>query len=190
MENASDALIMAGQVLIFLVALTVCISSYTTLRVQIDRIIGQTETVSLAKDSTGYINFIESKSSGSIRKVGADTIVSTISRAPKENYVVYIKLLDNKYNYVGSDVVVSKATKDITINGQKIISKDDKIIKVTNGYDTNQNVNSLLKNSFYNVLKDGHFFEYLGEYQDESAEGVSTENKQVKRLITYIESND
>ena len=32
MENATDALIMAGSVLIFLIALSVCVSSFTTLR--------------------------------------------------------------------------------------------------------------------------------------------------------------
>lgn len=35
MENASDALIMAGQILIFLVALTLCISSFSDLRTNI-----------------------------------------------------------------------------------------------------------------------------------------------------------
>ena len=65
----------------------------------------------------------------------------------------------------------------------------DKIIKVTNGYDTNQNVNEILKKSFYNVIKDKKFSEYLGEYQDETAAGVSTENKEVRRIITYVENS-
>ena len=39
MENATDALIMAGSVLIFLIALSVCVSSFTTLRTEIDQII-------------------------------------------------------------------------------------------------------------------------------------------------------
>ena len=50
MENASDALIMAGQMLIFIVALTVCISSFTTVRAEINRIVGENEEIRMAKD--------------------------------------------------------------------------------------------------------------------------------------------
>ena len=60
MENAVEALIMAGETLIFIIALTVCISSYTTVREQIDEIMGSTETIAMAKESGEYINFIQS----------------------------------------------------------------------------------------------------------------------------------
>ena len=43
MENASDALIMAGQVLVFIIALTVCISSFNTLRNNITDLINALE---------------------------------------------------------------------------------------------------------------------------------------------------
>ena len=99
MENATDALIMAGSVLIFIIALTVCISSFTTLRVGIDDIVTQTETVEMAKDSSGnYINYIQAQDD-SIRIVGAETVVTSISRAIKEDYVVYIKL--KNFNDIG-----------------------------------------------------------------------------------------
>ena len=187
MENAVEALIMAGETLIFIIALTVCISSYTTVREQIDEIMGSTETIAMAKESGEYINFIQSKNNGSVRNVGAETVVSSMTRAIKENYVVYIKLLN--YSSVGTEVDTIDATVDITINGKKIISVGDKIIKVTNGYDTNQNVNEILKKSFYNAIKDKKFSEYLGEYQDDTAAGVSTENKEVRRIITYVENS-
>ena len=58
MENASDALIMAANVLLFVIALTVCISSFSMLRQGVDNILGQTEVVDLAKDSDIYINYI------------------------------------------------------------------------------------------------------------------------------------
>ena len=90
MENATDALIMAGSVLIFLIALSVCVSSFTTLRAGIDRIVDQTETVDMAQNSVEYINYISR--SNAIRVVGAETVVSSMYRAKKENYVIYIVL--------------------------------------------------------------------------------------------------
>lgn len=183
MENASDALVMAGQILIFIIALTVCISSFTTLRADVDRIVGQTETVKLAKGSEGYINYVESKNNGSVRVVGAETVISSMYRAIKENYVIYIKL--NNYNSIGSTVNTTTATKNVTINGNTIISSGDTIIKITIGVDTNQKVNEVLKNQFYDKIKNFTFNEYLGEYQNASV--VTSENKQTKRVITYIQ---
>ena len=78
MENASDALIMAGQVLIFIVALTVCISSFTTVRTEVNRIVGQTEEIRMAKDGDTYINFMTSENSSSNRTVGAETVVTSM----------------------------------------------------------------------------------------------------------------
>ena len=89
MENVSDALIMAGQVLIFIIALTICISSFTALRVGVDEVVGQTETVQMARDSQGYINYIDSEKVNAARVVGAETVVSSMYRAIKENYVIY-----------------------------------------------------------------------------------------------------
>ena len=68
MENASDALIMAGQILIFIIALTVCISSFSILRKSVDSIIGETETVKFAKGEKGYLNYIEADNNKAIRK--------------------------------------------------------------------------------------------------------------------------
>ena len=98
MENASDALIMAGEMLIFIVALTVCISSFTKVRVEIDKIVGQKETVQMAKNEENqeYVNYIKSKKNNSIRVVRAETLLPSMYRAIKENYVIY-KLISNVY---------------------------------------------------------------------------------------------
>lgn len=183
MENASDALVMAGQILIFIIALTVCISSFTTLRSEVNRIIGEPETIEFAKGSNGYINYIESKDNGSTRVVGAETVVSSMYRAIKENYVIYIKL--NDYSSIGTTTATSNATKDVVINGETKIHSGEKIIKITIGTGNNQQVNSILKNGFYDGIKNSRFNEYLGEYQDNSE--ATSENKQVYRIITYVQ---
>lgn len=196
MENAAEALMMAGSVLIFIIALTVTMSSFTTLRAGIDDLLDQAETIELAKDSEGYINYMESESEGSIRKVGIETIVPTISRAMKENYVVYIKL--NNINDVTyqqpsyeNGVFVTVATENVSINidgtNQTIVSIGDKLIKVTIGYDTNQDINSKLRDELYDKIKDKTFYEYLGEYQENNL-SVPDAEKVRHRIITYVET--
>ena len=191
MENASDALIMAGQVLIFIVALTVCISSFTTVRTEVNRIVGQTEEVRMAKDGDTYINFMSSKNNSSNRVVGAETVVTSMFRAIKENYVIYIKLknasdigrLDRKY------ITTMQATIDKNVNGKNIIKQGDTLIKVTIGADSNQDVDKALKSmdggKLFEVIRSKSFNEYLGEYQKDTQ--TTTENKKVNRIITYVE---
>lgn len=200
MENASDALIMAGEMLIFIVALTVCISSFTNVRVEVDRIVGQKETVQMAKSGDEYLNYITSKKENSIRLVGAETLVPSMYRAIKENYVIYIKISNyDDENIKNSGIVTTSATKDVQVvdpNSEdknskiKVISKDEKIIKITIGSKTagiNQNVNAILNDGFLKYIEGKTFSEYLGEYQDASESGVSSEDKTIHRIITYVE---
>jgi len=199
MENASEALIMAGQALIFIIALTVCISSFTTIRVSIDNVVDQTETINLAKDtsSTTYINFINSRNNASIRTVGAETVVSSMYRAIKENYVLYIKLVN--FNSLPLSLVddsniptdndnplkIIHAKKDLYIGSAKKIAKGDKIIKVTIASDATQRSNASLANGLYDIIKGENFLEYLGEWQNDSV--ANAEDKTVNRIITYIQ---
>lgn len=195
MENASDALIMAGQMLIFIVALTVCISSFTTVRAEVNRIIGENEEIRMAKDGDTYINYIESKKSSSTRVVGSDTVVASMYRAIKENYVIYIKFKSDIKTQIDTDHIKTMvASVDSVVknkDGQPIIKKENELIKITIGSDTNQNINEVLKSTeggkLFGLIKDKNFNEYLGEYQKASAQGVTSENKEVYRIITYVE---
>ena len=195
MENASQALVMAGQVLIFMIALSVCISSFTTAREGIDRIIDQTETIEMAKDDYGYINYVEGNENGAIRRIGIETLVSSMYRAIKENYVIYLKLNPPNWSSLNKINTII-ATQDINVKTNSnqiktIINKGDRIAKITIGNNTNQNVNEILSSQLYKYFQSKNnmmFDEYLGEYQDASEEGVATENKQTNRIITYIET--
>ena len=189
MENVSDALIMAGQVLIFIIALTICISSFTALRVGVDEVVGQTETVQMARDSQGYINYIDSEKVNAARVVGAETVVSSMYRAIKENYVIYI-VTANCESIAGSgDTALDLMTDQygLTIENKNVIPVGKKIIKITIGNETNQEINEKLKNGFYDKIKNLSFYEYLGEYQNNTE--VTSENKETYRIITYIEKN-
>ena len=191
MENASDALIMAGEVLIFIIALTICISSFTTLRVGIDNTIDQTETIKFAKDSDLYVNFIQSKEDGATRIVGAETVVSSMYRAIKEDFTMYLKLkaitFDNVKNKL-KDSITEKDDEGNVIESYKILyDENNNSIKITIASDANYRSNALLKNGLYDIIKGKEFEEYIGEYQEKTNEAVSSENKQTKRIITYSE---
>ena len=193
MENASDAIIMAGQMLVFIIALTVCITSFSNFRVQVDDIISQTETVRMARGTDGYINYTESKKNGAVRIVNADTVINSADRSLKENYVVYIKLNDN-IDLTGIDTL--KANEEIkirtdpnNINETTIINKGDTLIKVTIGNNTNQKIISKMKNGLYDKIKNLEFYEFLGEYQNASDQATSSANKITFRIITYVQKN-
>ena len=139
MENASDALVMAGQVLVFILALSICIASFTSVREQVNRITSQNEEVKMVKEGDNYINFIESSKSSATRVVEADTVVSSMYRAIKENYVIYIKFKDNStISNIKSNRYINtmEATLDSKIrdsSGNPIIKAGDTLIKVTIG---------------------------------------------------------
>lgn len=179
MENASDALIMAGQVLIFIIALTVCISSFSTLRLGIDSIIDQTETIKFAKDSDLYVNFIQSKDDGATRIVGAETVVSSMYRAIKEDFTMYLQLNDSTFSQVEHKLETKIGDYEIIYN------HDKKWIKITIASDANYISNALLQKGLYGIIKDEKFKEYLGEYQNATTDAVSSENKKTNRIITY-----
>ena len=193
MENASDALIMAGQVLIFIIALTICISSFTTLRVGIDSAIDQTETIKLTKDKDSdlYINFVQSRENGSIRIVGAETVVSSMYRSIKEDFVMYLKLSPqtfafakdaiDEYNYLHGE------TNTLLYQIKYVETNDEVSIKITISPDANSNPDTILKTKVYEAVKGKKFYEYLGEYQEKTSDAVSSENKLTRRIITYKE---
>ena len=191
MENASEALLMAGQVLIFILALTLCISSFTTVRVGIDRIMDETETIKLAKSSDLYINYVQSRDKGATRIVGAETVVSSMYRAIKEDFTMYIQFKDNDILDDVQNTLDALRTDSAgnEISGIKLI-RDDKHksrLKVTIGSDANFRSNSILANGLYEKIKNLKFEEYIGEYQDNPSSGVNSENKLVRRIITYVQ---
>ena len=187
MENATDALIMAGSVLIFLIALSVCVSSFTTLRTEIDQIIEQTETVDMAQKNGEYVNYIK-RSDDAIRVVGSETVVSSMYRAKKENYVIYIVLKKSLKNSLKNSNEFEKRGMIVKIPDIKksadniIINKSVNVIKLIGSYDFDYILNEL---KLYESIKDKKFEEYLGVYQDNT--DATEENKITYRIITYIE---
>ena len=97
MENAAEALKMAGAVLLFLIAISVSIISFGNVREAADTILEYKDR------ETAYIDgeYYYSQSTENEREVGLETILPTLSRVYTENYKVVLsksisKKLDNK----------------------------------------------------------------------------------------------
>lgn len=103
MENAADALKMAGYVLLFTMALTVAILTLSKAKVA-------SEAIVYTKDETNYYTFSEddrinhklmgltSGQSAGNRIVTLDTIIPTIYRYNSENFI--IQFIDNSNNTI------------------------------------------------------------------------------------------
>lgn len=182
-DNLTDALLMAGAVLIFVIALTTSMSSFTKMRSQIDAIIQEDSKLEYAiEDSSGkstYLNYKSSEESEAIRTVGIETIISSIYRVTTENYIVYINTknpLDGleEAKIDGNDYFKGKLgnnnTYAITIN------QDNSDLKKL--FEEKKLYEKLIKTS-------GKFKEYLGIYQENNETDES--NKPTYRVITYVE---
>lgn len=212
MENAVDALYIAGAILLLLVALTVGISSFSTQISQIDQIVENDERVDLATDETGnLVNYITYSSE--VREVGVETIVNTLYRSYKENYTVYIKLKDYSglinTNKDQNKNIKQTAKKDQKYKGVNIINEGDTILvfKITTEYNlqnAKEKMNSILANAekkekdgkvlydnrengmnLYNVIKEKKFTEYIGElYQNDicSEDNIDKETEEHKKI--------
>ena len=197
MENAVDALYMAGAVLILIIELSVSISSLMTLKsrtydiVTMDEQIDETSYIEDGK--LKYVNYITSDDMD-VRIVGADAVTSALYRLVTEDYKIYIKLNDT--TGLGN-IETSKAYRDQTYttkNGgtDTIIYQGDDLIEFVlakrgKGQDiqNTEYVKNILTNGFYDKIKEKTFKEYLGEYQNNS--DIAQDNKETKRIITFIE---
>ena len=84
MENASDAIIMAGAMLIFVIALTVAMTMFSQARATIDM-------VAYVSDETNYYEYLDTNNdvnNAKYRVVGLETVIPTLYKYYKENYTV------------------------------------------------------------------------------------------------------
>jgi len=83
MENASDAIIMAGAMLIFVIALTVAMTAFTQARETIDMVV-------YASDETNYYEYMDTTKSNGVKNriVSFETVIPTLYKYYKENYTV------------------------------------------------------------------------------------------------------
>ena len=112
MENAADAIKMAGAVLLFVLALSIIIPFFSQARETTDLILD-------ARDrETTYINGnYYYKATGNERQVGWETILPTVMRAYLENYkIVFVGLSDPIYTIKLDGDIINKYSLDLETN--------------------------------------------------------------------------
>lgn len=115
MENASEALIMAFAVLIFVLALSISISSFTQARVTSEAIMQMSDS-SFDYTYVGQDVWTPNKDGEEVnatkRTVGSETIIPTLYRAYKENLVIIFQDSINATTFNNGGIFAQKLAND------------------------------------------------------------------------------
>ncbi|MBR3163651.1 MAG: hypothetical protein IKF17_06110 [Clostridia bacterium] len=186
MENASDALHMAFGVLIFVLALSITMSSFSIVRVAADTILYNSDR------ETGYTYVKYQDESGNLqteRIVGKETIIPTLNRIFMENYIIRFRDRNGNamtvYKYDNIDM------SEINLENISANDKKEFINALFSGKDTKIGNKDLKPNPFYGTIIKGNnkFKETLGVYYQEDLQQsqIDDVNKTKKRVITYTQ---
>lgn len=209
MENAAEALKLAFAVFVFVMALSICISTFSLARETADMVLS-------SSDETKYYEY-EDTGSTEYREVGLETIIPTLYKYNKENY----KVIFAKGSY-------DATSGTITIEGFMSLYKSARTNEEIATIDLNEErersepwtgSNTEIKNFLdclvmggnYNFLdgtdnqlnfqqgiiqkfEEGKFLELIGKEQPEESEESegSTNNLNkttTKTIITYVKIN-
>lgn len=195
MENATDALIMAGSVLLLILALSVNISSLSSLRGQVDRVIQADEQYELAAEEkengeASYLNFYQADED--VRVVGIETMIPSIRRVRRENYTIYIYA--NNIQTIVSDIVLKDLKyikKEKIKNGQTYIVKGkSEVIIPPNGIALKIDLSSeVIDNAFLDAIYkqnvEKKFKEYIGIYKEFRSDEARDKVENTDKIITY-----
>lgn len=206
MENAADALKMAGAVLLFVLALSIIIPFFSQARQTTDIILDARDRETVYMNGDYYY-----KATGTERQVGIETIVPTVMRAYLENYkIVFNGLPDSIYTINLAGDRIEKNILDLeSNNGTKYqnvtLANNDQKAEFLCGIlyhkfkgseaDFNKKFNieigrtSLCDMLTREVSKGKIITEELGVYYQNDDEDVPDVNKTQKRIITYTIKN-
>ena len=187
MENGVEALKMASSMLIFVLAITITISVFTSATQALNRIFTsqEAEQYVTAIDEEGNEYFLNNvRFDGGTRIVEIETIIPSIYRAYKENYAIYFYEKNGtgyteywiNTNDKGEQINYIDLNQENHATVEKAIESINKLLYETDG-------------GLYNKLKGKQFTEMLGEYYMDDvsgAEETAEVNKVKKRLIVYI----
>ena len=206
MENAADALKMAGAVLLFVLAISIIILSFGQVRESADTIIDYRDR------ETSYIegNYYYEGNDNNSRIVGLETIIPSIYRAYLENYKIVFSdgLLGLPIYKIGDsekyliDLENSSNETNITLGNdeakvefiQGILygkNKDNKDVysdtTAKQNFESKFNISLSGCESIHSQLSKENvpIIEDLGVYYQNDSADVSDANKTKKRIITY-----
>lgn len=206
MENATEALKIAFGVMMFVLALTLSITSFSQATQAV-------EGITYMSDRETTYTYVK-PASNSNRIVGVETIIPTMYNAYKENYKVYFyeSYTDENNNqpmYLYKYVDPNVATPDTYVYyvdlEREIFSSANEAVehlnvmlgKIPTDSNAKYHEQFIHAEGLYEFLKDKKFEEIIGEYYQEDAldaangtsSGILDVNKTKKRIITYVLHN-
>lgn len=194
MENVTEALKIVFGIIMFVLALSLSISSFSQAREAIDNVI-------MIKDREQEYTYVDTDIGMRNRLVSAETIIPTIYKAYKENFSIEF------YKSDGETPLYIYTAVDTNYNKTNVYYIDLEREILNNATNANEHFNVLLgkeskapdtfrdefiyPNGLYEFFKNNVFQECLGEYyQEDALAGKVTDsleiNKTKKRVITYI----
>ena len=206
MENAAEALKMAAAVLIFVLALSISINSFSEVR-------QTSQTILNYRDREYETTYVEDNGSTE-RLVGAETIIPSIYKIYQENYKIIFNINSIGYLYKKKITEGEKKGQDEEINyidlQKEVLGNESQkqrfiqaILYGVNSFEGKSDVEKEFKklgiefnnpNGIFEIIKDKKYKESLGVYYQEevdsdSASKISENNKTKKRVITYSDIN-
>ena len=197
MENAADALKMAGAVLLFVLALSVILFSFGQVRESADTILNYRDRETAYIDTDYYY-----EETGTERYVNLDTIIPSVFRAYLENYKIVFdglsdpiyKIRNNRGETIDKYTLDLETNQNLEYNNVVLANNEHKyqflkaIFYGENTNETSSRLGIFIDGSctpLYNQLKNKKIKEYLGVYYQNDSENVPDANKIQKRVITY-----
>ena len=202
MENAAEALKMAAAVLIFVLALSISINSFSEVR--------QTSQTILNYRDREYETIYVEDNGSTERLVGAETIIPSIYKIYQENYKIIFNINSIGYLYKKKITEGEKKGQDEEINyidlQKEVLGNESQkqrfiqaILYGVNSFEGKSDVEKEFNNlgiefnnpnGIFEIIKNKKYKESLGVYYQEevdsdSASNISENNKTKKRVITY-----
>ena len=206
MENAAEALKMAAAVLIFVLALSISINSFSEVR-------QTSQTILNYRDREYETTYVEDNGSTE-RLVGAETIIPSIYKIYQENYKIIFNINSIGYLYKKKITEGEEKGQDEEINyidlQKEVLGNESEkqrfiqaILYGVNSFEGKSDVVKEFKNlgiefnnpnGIFEIIKNKKYKESLGVYYQEevdsdSASKISENNKTKKRVITYSDIN-
>lgn len=98
MENAADALIMAGAIFVLVIILSVTVFAFSNARQSLDNITALTDKESLAVEGDENYYYVSTDGNSNVaRNVGMETIIPAMHRVFYENYKIQFIFQDPDY---------------------------------------------------------------------------------------------
>ena len=196
MENAAEALKMAAAVLIFVLALSISINSFSEVR-------QTSQTILNYRDREYETTYVEDNGSTE-RLVGAETIIPSIYKIYQENYKIIFNIKSIGYLYKKKITEGENKGQDEEINyidlQKEVLGNESQkqrfiqaILYGVNSFEGKSDVEKEFKNlgiefnnpnGIFKIIKNKKYIDSLGVDSD-SASNISENNKTKKRVITY-----